>query len=106
MRSTGTRWSRLTTFDVAGQTLGLRLDRIDPDVIGTAALTLTGSVSQQAVSLKKFAVESDVLTVNASGKGDFTEQAYDFAFGLATPDLAAVAAAYGVERSSGSPTGA
>ncbi|MEL6999807.1 MAG: translocation/assembly module TamB domain-containing protein, partial [Pseudomonadota bacterium] len=82
---------------IAGQTTGLRLDKIAADVIGTAETELAASITGNQVLLETLWLDSGVLSVSASGEVDIETQDAELLFGVSTPNLAPVARAYGTE---------
>jgi autotransporter translocation and assembly factor TamB len=84
------------TFDLSGEAGGLRLDQLGPDVIGTASLTAAGALEGDLLTLGRAALESRVLTAEASGTYDLVASSGNLTARLAAPEIAPVAGAYGV----------
>ncbi|MEM1384526.1 MAG: translocation/assembly module TamB domain-containing protein [Pseudomonadota bacterium] len=81
-------------FDLAGDTLGLRLDRIGPDLLGDPRLVLTGGFEDGVLDLARLGLDGPLLTLDAAGRADTGAQQAAFDYSLTTPDLRPIAAAY------------
>ncbi|MGF1502981.1 MAG: translocation/assembly module TamB domain-containing protein [Paracoccaceae bacterium] len=93
-----TRQGARIGIDVSGQTEGVRLDRVGPEVLGPVRLDLDGSFEGQEITLVGLSLASRVLEIGAEGRlglpGDTDPGAAELSYRLSTPDLAPVAAAY------------
>lgn len=104
---------QVITADVTGAASGVRIDKLGPEVMGATDLTVRAvwHGAAQTAELREVRISSPLLTVSASGTADLGADAAALAWSLATPDLAPVAAAYGVDaagrlRAEGRATGA
>lgn len=97
LRQSGPADQTTTTLEIAGLTEGLRLDRIEAEVIGEADTQIAAELTGNALTLETFSLDSKVLKLALSGKVDIETTDAEFGFGLAAPQLAPVAAAYGVD---------
>ena len=79
---------------VAGEALSLRLDRLTPDLIGTAKLALSAQLAGDQATLANLSLTSVPLTVSVSGDADLQTETADVTYQIAAPDLAPLAAAY------------
>ncbi|MEM7506060.1 MAG: translocation/assembly module TamB domain-containing protein [Pseudomonadota bacterium] len=86
-----------TSFAVAGATLGLRLDKIGPDVLGDPRLDITGALTGQELTLEDARLDSDILLVQIMGLVDLESQDAQVELDLDAPEFGPVAGAYGVE---------
>ncbi|MEM9146500.1 MAG: translocation/assembly module TamB domain-containing protein [Pseudomonadota bacterium] len=84
-------------FGVDGAVTDVRLDRLDPTLLGDADLTARGAYEADRLTLEALGFRSRPLTVDASGTLDLAAEAAALAYRLDTPDLAPLAAAYDVE---------
>ena len=84
-------------FDVAGNTSGLRLDRLGPELVGPADLSARGVHDGQTLTLERFALESALLTATAEGAVALDQERLGLDYGLDAPRLAPIAAAYDVD---------
>ena len=89
--------SQGAVFDLSGKGEALRIDRIGPQVIGTAGLTLKGGLTGDLLALEIFELASTPLTVAASGDYDLAALGGALTLSVAAPDLAPVAGAYDVD---------
>ena len=83
-------------FDVTGEGERLRIDRLGPEVIGTARLAAAGELAGDLLTLREAALRSQALTAEASGTYDIAAGAGDLAVQLSAPEIAPVAGAYDV----------
>jgi autotransporter translocation and assembly factor TamB len=83
-------------FDLAGHGEGLRLDRVGSEVIGLATLEAAGALMGGRLTLRAARLESEALGASASGSYDIGASAGALVVRLEAPDIAPVAAAYGV----------
>ena len=86
-----------TRFSVAGETLGLRLDKIGADVLRTPTLDIAGSLTGSELTLERANLESGVLRLAAKGLADLEGPEAAVEVELSAPEFAPVAAAYGIE---------
>lgn len=86
----------LIGFALDGRADGLRLDRLQPETVGAATLTAEGQLDRDALRLDALALNSPLMTVDASGAlgGDGTG---GIDYTVRAPELAPLAAAYNVE---------
>ena len=85
-------------FDVDGSAAGLRLDRLAPETVGQAELAAAGAFDDGRLMLERVALDSPLLTLEASGALGGAEGA-GIAYALRVPALTPVAEAYEVEAS-------
>ncbi|MFO7854761.1 MAG: translocation/assembly module TamB domain-containing protein, partial [Paracoccaceae bacterium] len=99
--ATVTRAGDAITVAAEGRAEGLRLDRLGPDLLGAPALTLDArwDLAAQAGALRRLALESPALTLEADGAVDVAGNSASLDYEVATPDLAPIAAAYDVDAS-------
>lgn len=90
-----------TSLTMAGLTQGLRLDQIPADAIGDADLALSLTLTGNDLRVSQLSLGSDPLDVLASGTVDIEALTADLRIGIAAPDIAPVASAYGVDASGG-----
>ncbi len=83
------------SFDLAGRGEALRIDRIGPGAIGPARLAFAGTLDGDLLSATRAALESRLLTVEASGDYDLAGKTGSATVRLDAPDIGPVAAAYG-----------
>ncbi|HLS18221.1 MAG TPA: hypothetical protein VK090_00300, partial [Paracoccaceae bacterium] len=89
--------SERTTFDLTGAATAIRLDRIGPDVLERADLSLTGGLQDDVLTLDTARFDSPVLDVTANGRLNTATDTGEFSFELAGDELAPLAAAYGYQ---------
>ncbi len=92
-----TRQGARLGFSLSGGAEGLRIDRLGPDLLGAAEILATGAYEGAEVTLEGLRIAAVPLTVEAEGAVDLEAEAARLAYALTTPDLAPLAAAYGVE---------
>ncbi len=80
---------------VSGTGTGMRLDRIGPDVIGPAQLTVDATLDGEELTLATASLASENLEFSANGAYHLGTEEGAFRAQLAAPDFAPVAAAYG-----------
>jgi len=90
-----------TRLDATGKIRGLRLDRIAAGVIGDASLEIVGSLAGDTLLLEVARLENGLLAIGAAGAVDFATGDLELTFDLAAPEMAPVAAAYGIEARGG-----
>lgn len=97
LRATAEQDPEATEFsaEIAGR--GIRIDRLTPDILGEARITLEGFVAGPEVTLRNAALSSEALTASLSGRIDSTEMTGAIGYMARTGDLGPIAAAYGVE---------
>jgi autotransporter translocation and assembly factor TamB len=84
-------------FDLGGKAEGLRLDKLGPEVIGTATLAAAGVMEGHQLRLTRAALNSRTLTAEAAGTYDLTRGSGKLLAEMAAPEIAPVAAAYGAK---------
>ena len=84
-------------LDASGLVQGLRLDQVQADVIGSAETKLVATLSGDTVTLETFWLDSEVLDIAASGDADLSTGNAQTGFGVTSPKVGPVAAAYGVD---------
>ncbi len=95
VRKTGER----ITVKGAGQAEGLRLDQLQPEVLGAAELTLDAVLDGDAATLTVLKLDSRALNLSVVGDADLAVQSMDVSYQVAVPELGPVAGSYGVEAS-------
>ncbi len=80
--------------DVQGAVAALRIDKLTPDILGDANLTLRGTFADNRVTLDELRLAAAPLTVSASGNADLTAETAALSYALSAPDLAPIALAY------------
>ncbi|HSF94599.1 MAG TPA: hypothetical protein VLA52_06185, partial [Thermohalobaculum sp.] len=83
------------TFDLDGRGEGLRIDRLGPQVIGPATLSVAGALAGDVLTLGTASLDSRSLNAGASGSFNLNTSVGELAVRLDAPDIAPVAAAYG-----------
>ncbi len=81
-------------FDLSGNGEQLRLDRIDADLLPRASLAANGSLDDGTLTLKRFELNSPLLTATAAGHMEQANGTGRLQYTVATPDLAVVARRY------------
>ena len=81
-------------FEVSGAASGLRLDRLAPETVGPADLTVRGTFAEEVLSLERALLESRLLDAGAEGEVALGDERLALAYRLTAPDLAPIAAAY------------
>ncbi|MEM9043959.1 MAG: translocation/assembly module TamB domain-containing protein [Pseudomonadota bacterium] len=84
-----------TRFDVSGATEGLRLDKIEPGILGAPNLSIKGDLTGSELVLEAFSLASEVLTLDVAGTANLESQDADVSLSVKAPNMAPVAAAYG-----------
>jgi len=84
-------------LSVAGLTEGLRLDRIPAETIGDAEVDVAATLAGDVLELSTARLDSKALTLSAAGRANLADETADLAFDLASPAMADIAAAYGVD---------
>jgi len=95
VRRTGERIELALT----GEAGRLRLDRLSPEIIGTADLAVNGSFTPDLVVLEKFQFASPLLVATATGEVRLAEESAALDYELMAADLAPIATAYGADAS-------
>ncbi len=80
--------------DGFGLAEGLRVDQLQPEILGPARLTLKAALDGDAASVSSLKLDSKALTVTAKGGADLAAESFDVRYQLKAPDLAPVAGAY------------
>ncbi|SET77030.1 translocation/assembly module TamB domain-containing protein [Oceanicella actignis] len=80
-----------------GAATGVRLDRLTPDLIGPARLSLQAAHDGRRATVKTARFSSSLLEATASGVVALSEGAHDLTYALDAPDIAPIARAYGRE---------
>ncbi len=88
------REGETTDFRIEGAGEGLRIDRIGPELIGTADLDIDGTLSGDDLTLRKARLVSRLVDVNADGTLDLADQTGSIGYLLTLPILGEVAAAF------------
>jgi autotransporter translocation and assembly factor TamB len=94
------------TFDVSGLGDRIRIDRIGPPVIGQATLAAAGALEGDLLTLTGAALAAQALKAGATGTYDLKTRAGNLAIDLAAPEIAPLAAAYGVAAAGSATAGA
>ncbi|WP_340109617.1 translocation/assembly module TamB domain-containing protein [Pikeienuella sp. HZG-20] len=82
------------TVDVSGAAMGVRLDRLTPELLGDAKITVKGVYDGAAARLDILRFDAAPLTLEARGAADLTAETLDFSYRLEAPKLGPLAAAY------------
>ncbi|MEM0923470.1 MAG: translocation/assembly module TamB domain-containing protein [Pseudomonadota bacterium] len=90
-----------TTFSVAGKTLGLRLDRIGPQVLDTPAINIAGSLTGQELTLDIAELTSGILNVGVAGRADLEGPDAAVTLKIDAPEFRPVAEAYDIVMEGG-----
>lgn len=80
--------------DVKGGAKGVRLDRLQPELLGDAVIAVNAVYDPKAVKLTTLSFTSTPLTLEASGAADLEGQSADLKYKLSAPRLGPLAAAY------------
>ena len=83
--------------DIDGGVLGLRLDQIQPDLIGEAKIAAKVRYGGDSASISLFEITSRPLTISLSGGADMGAETVDATYAISAPLIQPIAAAYGVE---------
>lgn len=87
-------------LDIGGGAKGVRLDRLGPDLLGVGNIEVKGTYAGDKATLAVLRFDARPLSLSASGEmalGD--APSVEFAYELATPELAPLAEAYDVKAS-------
>lgn len=87
------------TLKGAGQAEGLRVDQLQPDVLGMAELALDATLEGDAAKLTSLKLDSRALNLAVAGGADLAAESMDVSYQVAVPALGPVAQSYGVEAS-------
>jgi autotransporter translocation and assembly factor TamB len=94
------------TFDVAGFSNDLRVDKLGPQAIEPAALQLAGALHGDRLTLTHGALETKELNARVIGTYDVKLRQGSMTADVAAPEIAQVAAAYGIAASGSMTAGA
>ncbi|MBY8976564.1 translocation/assembly module TamB domain-containing protein [Rhodobacteraceae bacterium NNCM2] len=83
-----------TAFDVAGSTVGLRIDKIGPDVLGDPDLKIAGALTGSDLTLDMLGLTSKVIQLAVQGDANIETLDANVSLNLSAPDFGPVAAAY------------
>ncbi len=93
----GTAEAPTTNLSVQGNVQGLRLDQIPAEVIGDARLAVDASMTGSEVTLRTAEIDSQALTVSASGTANTETGNFDVSYQASAPQIGPVLEPYGVE---------
>lgn len=88
-------------FSLDGQGDGMRIDKLGPEVIGTAKLGAEGALDGDLLTLTRAELESRNLRAEASGSYDMATSGGKLDAKISAPAVGPVAAAYGVAAEGG-----
>lgn len=92
------RFSRIMeriALELDGGGSGLRIDRITAGILGDADIALKGTFGDDKLAVETVSLESNVLTLDASGAYDLAAENGLFRASLAADDIGPIVAAYG-----------
>lgn len=84
-------------FDVGGDARQVRIDKIGPELLGTAEIAARGLYDGEALRLETFTLRSAPLDIEARGTVGLASADAALDYRLSTPSLAPLAAPYGVD---------
>ncbi|MEM7059082.1 MAG: translocation/assembly module TamB domain-containing protein [Pseudomonadota bacterium] len=97
VRQSGPAENITTNLELAGETEGLRLDKIAPDVIGSSETQIIANLTGNTLTLETSWLDSEVLQFSIWGGADIETLDADVNFAFTTQNVDRVAAAYGVD---------